>query len=206
MAPAVDSDDTELSPLSADIFQQHLLLDKNSRVELHTLCGVCQRICSESRVLNNEEWHREKVMHEDWGWPLPGHAETGSSSLCPDMGEWPIDYFPESYVFHQTVESFLSSAQHGCHLCTILTRKVQTTHMKWRMSKFSWTGVQEKLKGGSFRLAIAWECDFSGGPGGGINYRLMLIKNSVDLESLSVFCRISLIKPEEPIKCIKCKS
>lgn len=166
------TEDQVRGPLSAAIFPQELLLDRNARVELHTLCRECQRICRESQVLNHKAWH-----------------DSDQRSDCWDKG-----YFPESFVFHQNVESLLSSARLGCHLCTMLACAVQARYEgDGGESEFSWSRVQQRLRGGPFRLAMVWESDYHGPD---IHYRLVLMDDNVRLGEFTEFCRIWLAGPE----------
>ena len=158
-----------------------LLENENSHAELNRLCSYCQHICQESQILNNSVWHHASLLPNE---ELPGRDIDGEST------HWKEGYFPESFLFHPSVESLLLSALDGCHLCTLFCYNADENISG--MTSFygegpTWQIIKSRLRNAPFRVAVTWECDFSGEI---IYYRLVLQNDSVRSRKAEEFCRI----------------
>lgn len=108
------------------------LLDTDASIDLNKLCWYCQQLCVKSKVLNDLRWHQ----------PFQVHMRTSSRRNLlarfltrsedqntakeqvkiidrPSLGS-NRNHCYEHLSFHPNGESLLSSAQAGCHLCSML--------------------------------------------------------------------------------------
>lgn len=159
-----------------------LLEDENSSAELNRLCSYCQHICQESKILNNSVWHRASLLPNE---RLPGRDIDGGGI------RWNEGYFPESFLFHPSIESLLLSALGGCNLCTLFCYEADE-----RMSGQTWQIIKNRLRNAPFRVAVTWERGYVGDISDYsremVLYRLVLQDDSVRSSRAEQFCRICI--------------
>jgi hypothetical protein len=128
---------------------------------------------------------------QNWG---PA-AQEGGKLVHDGKPGWVEGYFPESFVFHESVEGLRKAAvEEGCHLCLLFCTKIDEEGRDYLVDKQKgvpiWDIIRAKLDGMSFRVAISWECDFSGEE---VYYRLALMNDCTDLGKKQEFGRVKIV-------------
>lgn len=87
---------------------------------VHRLCDLCERICLESPILNDEtRWKRREAHYVE-------HARQRSSSPpSSEESKEPVPCWYEHYRHHSSMTQLMISALKGCHLCTHLAHALR---------------------------------------------------------------------------------
>ncbi|KAH8669147.1 heterokaryon incompatibility protein-domain-containing protein [Xylariales sp. PMI_506] len=128
---------------------------------------------------------------QNWG---PA-AQEDSKVVHDGKPGWVEGYFPESFVFHESLEGLRKAAvEEGCHLCSLFCAKIDGEGRDYLVDKQwsvpIWDILRAKLDGKPFRVAISWECDFSEEE---VYYRLALMNDCTDLGKKQEFSRVKIV-------------
>lgn len=96
---------------------QETLKNKDSFVDLNRLCYFCLQLCETSLAFNT------RVHDQDTSMPALEPAKLEDYSCTP----LPCRQVREYFDFWPSSEEMLSSAQNGCHLCTITSSRLTQT-------------------------------------------------------------------------------
>lgn len=96
------------------LLSENTKCDENSFVNLNQFCYFCRQLCKESRAFNTYVHEVDAAMP----WQEPSSVLESSDSQLPhsQIREY-FDFWPSS-------AAMLSSAQNGCHLCTIVCQQL----------------------------------------------------------------------------------
>lgn len=87
---------------------------------VHRLCDLCQRICLESSILNDEtRWKRREAQCLDQA------RQRSSSPPSSEESIDPVHCWYEHYRHHSSMTQLMISALKGCHLCTHLAHALR---------------------------------------------------------------------------------